>query len=135
MTSESEAPIAPSHGDEPFPYRIFTPAVPALAKTSFALVGNELDRVGKYPLDQHPELHGTSSRPLNACESTRVNLIRYGDPTRSVSFPTKVNDVLTRFARSHIGLCRGQSSPGVERRSSVWALTGSLTGCNFVTFF
>src|SRR5687768_14720062 len=53
---------------------------------------------GKYPLDQHPEPHGTSSSTLNACESMCVNPIGYIGPTRSASFPTEVNDVLTWFA-------------------------------------
>jgi hypothetical protein len=56
--------------------------------------------LGKYPLDQHPEPQGPSSRALNACESTRVNPIRYGGPTRSASFPTEVNEVLTWFGNS-----------------------------------
>ena len=55
---------------------------------------------GKYPLDQRPEPHGASSRALNACESTCVNPTGYVGPTRSASFPTEVNNVLTRFVPS-----------------------------------
>src|SRR5262245_14557761 len=55
---------------------------------------------GKYLLDQYPELHGASSRALNARESTYVNPIGCVAPTRSASFRTEVNHVLARFALS-----------------------------------
>jgi hypothetical protein len=51
----------------------------------------------KYPLDPHPELHGASSRALNAHESMDGNSPGYVGPTRSTSFPTEVNNVVTRF--------------------------------------
>jgi hypothetical protein len=54
---------------------------------------------GKYPLDQHPEPHGASSRALKAWESTYVNPTGYITPTRSASFRTEVNNALTWFAR------------------------------------
>jgi hypothetical protein len=38
---------------------------------------------GKYPLDQHPEPHGASSRALNPRESTDGNPPGYIGPTRS----------------------------------------------------
>jgi hypothetical protein len=53
---------------------------------------------GKYPLDQHPEPRGASSRALHARESTDGNPPSYVGPTRSASFPTEVNNVVTRFA-------------------------------------
>src|SRR5215475_3649021 len=53
---------------------------------------------GKYPLGPDPEPHGASSRALNAHESKDGNSPGYVDPTRSASFPTEVNNVVTRFA-------------------------------------
>src|SRR5215510_7912748 len=62
------------------------------------LCGMNSTVLGKYLLDQHPEPDGASSRALNARASTYVNPIGCVAPTRSASFPTEVNNVLTRFA-------------------------------------
>ena len=51
----------------------------------------------KYPLAPHPELYGASSRALNAHESTDGKSSGYVGPIRSASFPTEVNNVVTRF--------------------------------------
>jgi hypothetical protein len=56
--------------------------------------------LGKHPLDQHLEPHGASSRALNACESTDGNPPGYVGPTRSASFPTEVNNVVTLLGKS-----------------------------------
>ena len=51
---------------------------------------------GTYPLDPQPELHSTPARALNVHESTDGNPTGYVGPTRSASFPTEVNNVVTR---------------------------------------
>jgi hypothetical protein len=76
---------------------------------------------GKYPLDQHPELHGALSRALNARESTYGNPIGCVTPTRSASFPTEVNNALTWFAC--IPSLSGGTSPGPCLCSSICAVS------------
>jgi hypothetical protein len=61
---------------------------------------------GKYLLDQHPEPYGASSRALNARESTDGNPPGYVGPIRSASFPTEVNDVVTRFVQKPLAKTR-----------------------------
>ena len=55
--------------------------------------------MGKHHLDQHPWLHGVWDKVLKAREPIGVNPMGYIGPTRSASFRTDVNNVLTRFAR------------------------------------
>jgi hypothetical protein len=88
---------------------------------------------GKYPLDQHPEPHGTSSSTLNACESMCVKPIGYIGPTRSASFPTDVNNALTRFAWAHplvvIDLgqwCDKKAHVKVTKAVLAWLTTGEM---------
>ncbi len=57
---------------------------------------------GKHPLDQHPELHEVQEKAPKARGPICVNPIGYVGPTRSASFPTDVNNVLTRFVRGHM---------------------------------
>jgi hypothetical protein len=54
---------------------------------------------GKHQLDQPPEPHGTQEWVLKAREPTGVNPMGYVGPTRSASFPTDVDNVLTRFGQ------------------------------------
>jgi hypothetical protein len=54
---------------------------------------------GKHPLDQPPGPSNAEEWALKARESTDVNPMGYVGPTRSASFRTNVNNVLTRFAQ------------------------------------
>jgi hypothetical protein len=68
--------------------------------------------LGEYRLDQHPQPHGVPSRVRNACESTYVNPTGYVSPTRSASFRTEVNDVLTWFVRLSVHVSAMRNSMG-----------------------
>jgi hypothetical protein len=113
-----EAPQAPatplscSSGLAPQPTR--PPASPKVTMTRHPLLwcGMNSTLFGKHLLDQCAELHGTSSRALNMCESTYVNLTGYGGPTRSASFRTEVKEAVTCFVMS-LSRCplHGFSSP------------------------
>jgi hypothetical protein len=59
---------------------------------------------GIYQLDEQPEPHSAQEEILEAPASTHVNPRGYTDPTRSASFPTDVNNVLTRFVDSSLSL-------------------------------
>jgi hypothetical protein len=53
--------------------------------------------LGKHELDQPPEPHRAEEWALKAREPTCVNPMGYVGPTRSASFRTDVNNVVTRF--------------------------------------
>src|SRR5262245_22870859 len=73
---------------------------------------------GKYPLDQHPEPHGASSRALNTCESTCANPTGSIGPTRSASCPTEVNNALTWFGPCVIHFSAQRERPIISQNAS-----------------
>jgi len=73
----------------------------ALVTTSFTLVGVNSTLPGIHQLDKPPGPHRAADEALDARESRYANPKGYMDSTRSASFPTDVNNVLTRFGWGH----------------------------------
>jgi hypothetical protein len=55
---------------------------------------------GRHQLNGQPEPHSTEGEALDASESRDGNSVGYADSTRSASFPTGVNKIMTLLGKS-----------------------------------